>query len=140
MLDYQTAMTMLSKLQDRMKVMKNASFMLDKDVMPQLIEKVYALEADVDEINVKMTGYSTKSEIREKQHNTPGTRIRIAWRGMSTSYGPTDMHRESLRIGLAELEPIKSEISKLYQEEMPALEKELEEAGARFVRTDLPVR
>jgi hypothetical protein len=136
MLEYRTATTMLSKLRDRVQVMKNACFLLDKDVAPGLIEKVYALEAQVGEINTRMTGYTTKEEIGEKQHNNPSTRFTVARRGMSTSYGPTEMHRESLKTGLAELEPLKAEISRLYRDRVPALEKELEEAGAKFIRVD----
>jgi hypothetical protein len=128
---------MLGKLNDRVKVMKNACLMLDRPVAPVMLDKVYALEAQVEEIQVKMTGYSTKEEIGEKQHNTPSRRFSTARSGLSTSYGPTDMHRESLKTGLAELQPLKAEINRLYKENLPALEKELEEAGAMFIKVDI---
>ncbi len=57
----------------------------------------------------------------------------VAYRGLSTTYGPTDLHRESLKLGLEELKPLQSELKKLAGEMIPELWKSMKEAGAPLV-------
>jgi hypothetical protein len=54
----------------------------------------------------------------------------VGYRGLSTTYGPTEMHRQSIQVGQAELAPIRSEIEGYADEVVPSLERELEGLGA----------
>ena len=85
------------------------------------------------ELQLDLNGYSSKSEIGEKDLPSPRERLSVASRGLSTSYGPTDLHRESLELGRLELDPIMKAVKKLTEESIPAVEKQLQEAGAPWI-------
>jgi len=109
--------------------MKRAYYSLDQ-LEPELMEKIHGMEQRHQELRVAMYGYQTKEEIGEKQYPTPGNRISVAQRGLSTSYGPTEMHWEVLETGVQELEPIQSALKDLLESELPAIQEELNQAGA----------
>ena len=57
-------------------------------------------------------------------------RLSVGYRGLSTTYGPTEMHRQSIQVGKAELAPIRAEIERYAEEVVPSLERALEGTGA----------
>jgi photosystem II stability/assembly factor-like uncharacterized protein len=116
----------------RIRAMKMACYRMDQEV-PDLIDKIYEAEENLRQLNLAMFGYQTKNEIGEKQLPTPGERIRVAQIGLSTTYGPTEMHRETLEKGIAELKPIQLKLARLMEAELPAIESELKEAGAPLI-------
>ncbi len=58
----------------------------------------------------------------------------MAQRGLSTSYGPTIMHRENLQLGIEELKPITGQLRTLKNTTLPALEEKLRKAGAPIAK------
>ena len=82
------------------------------------------------ELERKITGSVARGEIGEKDSPTPRNRMMVAYRGLSTNYGPTELHRQSLALGKKELKPIKTELGHITGELLPALVKDLKEAGA----------
>ena len=48
----------------------------------------------------------------------------------SSSYGPTPAHRRSLDYARGEFEPLQQRLAKVLEEDIPALRKDLLEAGA----------
>jgi hypothetical protein len=68
--------------------------------------------------------------VGEKQVPTPIERMTVASRGLFTTYGPTDLHLQSLENGKLEMAAIRSELEIITGKLLPELEKELEEAGA----------
>jgi len=113
-------------------VMKNACFRLDENAAG-LLERVYEAEAAVRKLDARITGLDTKDEVGEKQAPTPGNRLSAARQGLSTSYGPTQMHRESLALAREELQQLKTDMDKVIGETLPELEKALREAGAPLI-------
>jgi hypothetical protein len=113
--------------------MKLACFRLDRDT-PELLERVYKIESEIHTLDEKLNGNRAKDKVGEKQLPTPMERMWIASRGLSTSYGPTEMHRECLALGKKELEPIVTRLEQLTGETLPDLEKALTEAGAPWIK------
>ena len=129
----------VSKLFDdsrkRLDAMENACFRLDKD-NSAILEKVHRADSLLLDLEIQFNGYRTKNEIGEKQSPTPGSRLGVAYRGLSTSYGPTPLHMESLDLAKKELSPIKLELERVRKEVLDELEKELIDAGAPIVKID----
>ena len=54
----------------------------------------------------------------------------MGYNGLNSTYGPTEMHRQSVQVGRAEFAPIKSEVERYAEQVLPALERALEATGA----------
>ncbi|MEA1887667.1 MAG: glycosyl hydrolase [Bacteroidota bacterium] len=122
----------MDEARKRVEALKNASFR-NRRQAGELLEKVYEVDSALLELEIKYNGYSTKGEVGEKQSPTPRMRLGVAYRGLSTSYGPTSMHRQSLEIGIKELMPIKQELESI-SGSLENLEEEFVEAGAQLIR------
>ncbi|MDF1571582.1 MAG: hypothetical protein P1P82_08210 [Bacteroidales bacterium] len=132
MLAYATVRNQLLDAKNQVQVMKNACFRLDENAAG-LLERAYEAEDAVRKLDTRMTGLDTKDEVGEKQVPTPGNRLSAARQGLSTSYGPTQMHRESLALAREELQQLKADMDKVIGETLPELENVLREAGAPII-------
>jgi hypothetical protein len=100
----------------------------------KLNKELYDLKQQLFTLEEKISGNQTKSEIGERNGPTIGSRLRAARRGLSTTYGPTPLHRESLAIAKKELVTISAQVEKVSLETIPALEKNLKKAGAPYIQ------
>ncbi|MCF8226685.1 MAG: hypothetical protein K9J30_12480 [Bacteroidales bacterium] len=132
LLDYAAVRKALSEAKDRVEVMKNACFRMDHDA-DELLEEVYEAESMIQKLDESLNGQQSRQEVGEKQENTPGLRLMVARRGFSTTYGPTQMHMESLDTGIEELKPIKEELKNISGRVLPELENKLRSAGAPLI-------
>jgi len=121
----------------KVTAMKRACLSLDSQT-PELLQRIYELDALLKKLEVRANGHPSKSEIGEKQAPTPRSRYYTAARGLSTFYGPTGMHRESLVLAREELEPIKAYLERITGDLLPKLEAELREAGAPWIEGQTP--
>lgn len=96
-------------------------------------KQLYDLKQQLYNLDEKLSGNQTKSEIGERNAPTIGSRLRVARRGLSTTYGPTQLHRESLDIAKKELATIAGQVEKISLDVIPSLEKSLTEAGAPYI-------
>jgi photosystem II stability/assembly factor-like uncharacterized protein len=122
----------MEKAGQLLKAMKNAYYRMEQEV-PGLLGKIHQAEEGWLELNVALNGYRTREEIGERQMPTPGERIYVARQGLFSTYGPTEMQRESLERGMAELKPIQMELARLLESDLPAIGKALKEAGAPWI-------
>ncbi|MEN8227756.1 MAG: glycosyl hydrolase [Bacteroidota bacterium] len=133
---FEQELGMVSSLLERDKkiiqAMKQAYFRSDRE-NPEIQSRIFETETLLLDLDRQLNGNRSKMEVGEKQTATPRNRISVAWRGLNTTYGPTDLHRESLELGIKELEPIKLGVEKLSNEILPQLERELKEAGAPWI-------
>jgi len=116
----------------KIAAMKKASLSLDSQT-PELMERIYQVDALLRELDISANGQSSKQELGEKQDPTPRTRLNAAYGGINSNYGPTELHKQSLKLGKRELEPIQSGLKKISGELIPELEKALREAGAPWI-------
>lgn len=98
---------------------------LDKR-LHDLKQQLYAFEE-------KLNGNSSKDEIGERNPPSVGSHMRVAMRGMSTTYGPTALHRQSMNIASTMLNGMFTEISTISTSTIPGLEQELRRLGAPYI-------
>jgi len=97
---------------------------------PALVERLDEARSSLLEIREAMEGSEAKAQIGERDPPTPTDRLLVGYRALSTTYGPTEMHRKSVEAGQRELADIRQRLRTLVDNTMPALEKEVEAAGA----------
>ena len=113
----------------RVEAMQTALRRADS-LAPDLNERLYQARLQLLELQETMRGSEARREIGERNPPSPSSRLSVGYRGLRTMYGPTEMHRESVRVGNAELAPIRTEIERYAEEVMPSLERALEATGA----------
>ena len=96
----------------------------------ELNSRLYQTRLELLELREQMRGSEAKGEIGERSPPTPGSRLSVGYNGLSGTYGPTEMHRESIQVGRAELAPIRAEIERYADEVVPSLKRALEGTGA----------
>lgn len=84
-------------------------------------------------LNAKENGLSTKNEVGEKSNPGVGSFLRMASRGLATTYGPTQMYKENLETAKKLLKNLKKEVDLFTMETIPAIEKQLQDAGAPVI-------
>jgi len=97
---------------------------------PALVERLDEARSSLLEIREAMEGSEAKAQIGERDPPTPTDRLLVGYRALSTTYGPTEMHRKSVEAGQRELADIRQRLRTLVDNTMAALEKEVEAAGA----------
>ncbi|MBY6204655.1 VPS10 domain-containing protein [Halomonas denitrificans] len=96
-----------------------------------LDRQLYRVDQALYEIAEQLQGKETMNEVGELQPPTVGQRMFVAMMGTGRStYGPTPTHRRSLEIAESEFAEVRAELERLVEERIPALERELEAAGA----------
>jgi len=128
-LEYGAVEKALQESTERLKVLKNACFRMEGDA-GELLEEVYGTEAEVLKLNEMLNGKQSKAQVGEQEAATLGRRWYVAGMGLSTNYGPTTMHKESLQTGIEEMKPIREQVQTLKNTTLPALEEKLRKAGA----------
>ena len=99
-----------------------------------LNETMFSLRDELNKYDMILNGNPAKAEVGEKSDSSIGKRLNVASRGLTTLYGPTDMHRESLEIAKRELEKLVPMIQKMDEQTIPAIERQLMEAGAPYIQ------
>jgi len=83
------------------------------------------------EIEETLRGSRTRSEIGEPTPHTIDRRLQVAMMGtMMSTYGPTPTHSRSLEIAEREFAGLRHRLNALLEQRLPALERQIEEAGA----------
>lgn len=130
----------LNQSQAKVSAMKTAlsrSMKFDENLHADLRE-VSAQLADLDE---EMNGNRSKGEIGERGAPTVRSRMFVGFRGMSTTYGPTPTHKESIAIAARQLVGVKGKLDAIANEAIPKLEEGLRSIGAPWIEgTPLPDR
>jgi chromosome segregation ATPase len=132
-LEYGTVKKVLQETSKRLTVLKNACFRMEDDA-GDLLEEVYRTEAEVQKLNETLNGKQSKGQVGEQEVATLEMRWYAAEMGLSTSYGPTTMHKESLQTGIEEMKPIMEQVQTLKNTTLPALEEKLRKAGAPIAK------
>ena len=84
----------------------------------------------------KVFGNESKTEIGEKNTPTLFNRIRVASQGLSSSYGPTKLHIESLDMARLMNEEIKPLIKNLISKEVSSLENKIKDINGPVIIED----
>jgi hypothetical protein len=98
----------------------------------------YAIRTEVFELDEALTGLKS----RERKGATPETiqsRLQHVMMGASSSYGPTNNHKEQFGYAMEALKDVRDRLNALTGTKVPAFQKALEEAGAPWTPgSDVP--
>ncbi|MFS4482125.1 VPS10 domain-containing protein [Hyunsoonleella sp. 2307UL5-6] len=90
---------------------------------------IYKLKQEVYTLKQLLYGNASKKEIKEKDVKSIASRLSVAGRGFTTTYGPTKTQMQSLEMAKTLFNKIKPRLIKLIETEIPRLEKKLLDAG-----------
>ena len=126
-----TNMAMEQQLQ-KIAAMKRAA---NKTTAPNgnLLEEINSARTLLLGIQKALQGDKVKGEIGERSDPTPNNGNRIAFSALSNTYGPTGNHKASLIRAQNQLRDIKTKLSNVMNNTMPALETRLKQAGAPWI-------
>jgi photosystem II stability/assembly factor-like uncharacterized protein len=130
--DVTASSTVLDKSLDMIKAMQTAVQSVDGPA-DEIISKIHKVRADLLALESQMSGSETKDEIGERTDPTPRNRMNVGIRGMRTTYGPTPIHKATVEIGQKQLTILKEHLSKITNEDLPAIERALQKAGAPWI-------
>ena len=115
-----------------LKAYKSAA--IKSDLQPGSLDARFE-EADtmIYEIEQRINGSATKNEVGEKTVPNVSGYFSTAIRGMRSTYGPTPMHEENLGYAEALVSALKTDITTLNDQKLPAIRTSLETANAPVI-------
>ena len=99
----------------------------------KLVLDFSSLRSSLLSIKKKVFGNESKTEIGEKNPPSLFNRIRVASQGLSSSYGPTKLHSESLNMARLMNEDIKPLIEELINKKVNPLENKIKAIGGPII-------
>jgi len=123
---------MLNNNLDKVKAMETALSRLSTE-SSSLVTELYKVKQSLLDLDQQMNRHRSKQEIGERSGPTVSNRMFVGIRGMNTTYGPTKMHKESMAIASSQFANIKNRLEKINDQDIPALEKSLIDAGAPYI-------
>lgn len=130
--DITATSTVLDNSLKRVKAMQKASGRVSKE-SPELVSRLYEVKQKLLSLSAQMSGSEAKSEVGELSNPTPGNRMFVGLVGVSSTYGPTEMHKENIALGKKQLAGIKQALMNITDTEIPDIESALKEAGAPWI-------
>jgi septal ring factor EnvC (AmiA/AmiB activator) len=95
-----------------------------------LTRRLYAARLELLDLRKRVEGSEAKDEVGERDPPSPGNRFFVGARGLNTTYGPTELHRQTVAAGRNELAALVTELDRMAEGVMPELERALAAAGA----------
>jgi len=95
-----------------------------------LTRRLYATRLELLDLHTAFEGSDTRDEIGEGYPAPLRDRFSVGVSGLSTTYGPTELHRRTVAAGRNELAALETELERFVEQVMPELKRALEAAGA----------
>ncbi|GAB5537779.1 MAG: hypothetical protein Rubg2KO_40280 [Rubricoccaceae bacterium] len=96
-----------------------------------LAARIDAVQKQLYDLDVALYGSPTKRSLRERTPPSMQSRMFVGYRGLSTQYGPTPLHLESVDIAERELQQARTQLD--------AITAEIAQIADRLPATDAPV-
>ena len=104
--------------------------LLRSDAAKNLRDTTRALELELMDMQDRITGNVARDLYGDPGPVSISQRLTAAMMGtFRSSYGPTPTHTRSLEIALAEFNEVKTRLQEIHDTELPALRKQLDDAG-----------
>ncbi|MDZ7771438.1 MAG: hypothetical protein U5K31_01655 [Balneolaceae bacterium] len=97
---------------------------------PDLAERLNDTRLELLQLNEEFDGSEAKGEIGERNPPTPSDRMFVGYRALFTTYGPTEMHKQTVQVGMRELADIRERIQNYADNVIPELRQAVEATGA----------
>ena len=121
----------LTKSMNKVKAMRLA-LSRSKSENNNLSKKLFDIEEELNLMSVKVYGNSAKSEVGVKNNPNLSSFLGNAYRGLSTTYGPTGQHKQSLEIANSILNKLDESLNIIIGK-LPKLEVELSNMNAPVI-------
>lgn len=132
------AVRLANETQTRINHLKKA--LLDTPAAdPALLSRVRALDLRLKDIQEKLSGRTVVSRYNEPEMPGVITRVQAVVEGhWQTTSGPTDTHRRGYEIAASEFAPVLQDLTQLVENDLAAVEREAEAAGAPWTPGRVP--
>jgi len=98
-------------------------------------EKIYTLKQDVYDLDEQLNGKTTRGEVGETTPLSIMSRLNVAWSATyGSTYGPTKTHLDNVQVAEQQFDNIRMQIEDIRMNRIPAIEDQLIEAGAPWMR------
>lgn len=94
---------------------------------------IYEIETAMAKLLQRAEGSAAREEIGERNPPSIQTHMRTAYRGMSTTYGPTPLHKRSLATAKEMMEELRPALNRINTSLLPALAQKLKAANAPYI-------
>ena len=123
----------LERSEEKLMALKTA--LNNSNIVPGPINKeIQALQKEAIAIKKSVEGSPSKDEIGERTPPSIQTHLRVAYRGMMSTYGPTPLHQKSMALGKKMTLEIESEVISLQNDKIKPLEQKLKALGAPYIQ------
>ena len=95
-----------------------------------LVRQLHKARITLLDIQKQMEGSEAKQEIGERTQPSPSSRLYVGYNALSSTYGPTPMHIETIENGKQELNTIQKELTQFSENVMPDLKQAFEQIDA----------
>ena len=117
------------------KLMALKAALNNSNIVPGPINKeIQALQKEAIAIKKSVEGSPSKDEIGERTPPSIQTHLRVAYRGMMSTYGPTPLHQKSMALGKKMTLEIESKVMSLQNDKIKPLEQKLKALGAPYIQ------
>jgi len=108
---------------------------LNKATLPSddLYKRLHTTKNTLLAIEKELQGDKIKEEIGERSNPTASDGGLIGWTALRNTYGPTEEHKGFLSRVQSQLKQVKAKLQPILDSTLPALESDLEKAGAPWV-------
>ena len=123
----------LERSEEKLMALKTA--LNNSNIAPGPINKeIQALQKEAIAIKKSVEGSPSKDEIGERTPPSIQTHLRVAYRGMMSTYGPTPLHQKSMALGKKMTLEIEAKIISLQNDKIKPLEQKLKTLGAPYIQ------
>ena len=123
----------LERSEEKLMALKTA--LNNSNIVPGPINKeIQALQKEAIAIKKSVEGSPSKDEIGERTPPSIQTHLRVAYRGMMSTYGPTPLHQKSMALGKKMTLEIESKVMSLQNDKIKPLEQKLKALGAPYIQ------
>ena len=123
----------LERSEEKLMALKAA--LNNSNIVPGPINKeIQALQKEAIAIKKSLEGSPSKDEIGERTPPSIQTHLRVAYRGMMSTYGPTPLHQKSMALGKKMTLEIESKVISLQNDKIKPLEQKLKALGAPYIQ------
>ena len=130
--EMQSLTDLFNRAEKQLKALKKAA--AKTPLAPEAVAgELYAIEQALTALTIKAEGSPARDEIGERNPPSVQSHMRAAYRGITTTYGPTPLHRKSLRLAKSMLGDLRPEVERIAQQKLPALAEKLTAAGAPYI-------
>jgi len=130
--DLMATTTALKEAKSKVNAMKRAYKEAERP-SNELYTKIHNVHMQLQKINAIMNGNSAKNEIGERNPPSPGDGAFVGYVALNNTYGPTANHKKAFARAQKQLQGVKTDLGKLINGTVPALESELKAAGAPWI-------